>query len=325
MNPPTNSISIHTSTIIKAIAILLVILGHNHILAPNDGSSTLFNYLYRFHVSLFFILPFFYNKPEQLNWHNISKTITKNGIPYILFFTICYGLYHFIIIKDGCTFSTYFKGIIEYPGFTVKSVTGFYFIWFLPVFMIMSIIKLFGYNHKYYIIIFFIIGLSISNTNYNQAPFYICRALVYYTMGIFAYYLSKFIKNIDEIGCLFFFMLSILFWTDIYKANYIIFSISAFFTIKKIVSIIDFQRIPFLSLIGKYSLPIYLTHVFIYNVLERILPHTLLWGILIYLITIGLSLSISIVIYKIEVIRKFLFPKSWKEWIHFYQTTKALN
>lgn len=318
-------LSQNQSNIMKAIAMLLIIIGHNHILAPNDGSSTLFNYLYQFHVSTFFILPFFYNKHEKLNWQSISKIIVRNGIPYILFFTTCYGLYHFIIIKDGYAFSTFFKGIIEYPGFTVKSVTGFYFIWFLPVFMIMSIIKLIGNYRKYCMIILCIIGLAIFNTNYGETPFYICRSLVYYTMGIFAYYLSKYIKNIDEIGCLFFFILSILFWTDIYKANYIIFSISAFFTIKKIVSIIDFQRIPFLSLIGKYSLPIYLTHVFIYNVLERILPHTLIWGILIYLITIGLSLSISIVIYKIEVVRKFLFPKSWKEWIHFYQMTKALN
>ena len=140
-----------------------------------------------------------------------------------------------------------------------------------------------------------------------------------------AYYLCKYIKYINYIGAIAFVILTILYWTDIYQIRGYYFSLAGFFFIKEITSRFDFSKIPLLSLIGKYSLPIYLVHVFIYNILERALPYSLIWGVVNYFMTIGLSLVISIGIYRIEIIRKFLFPKSWDEWIHFYQTKKNLN
>lgn len=46
-------ISVQESNIIKAIVMLLIVLGHNHILSPNEGMFSLFGYLYSFHVSIF--------------------------------------------------------------------------------------------------------------------------------------------------------------------------------------------------------------------------------------------------------------------------------
>ena len=101
MNKIIDFINIQQSNSIKAIIMLLIVLGHNHILAPNNESSHLFGYLYRFHVSIFFILPFFYNRYDCLCKEAINKIIVRNSIPYVLFFLLCYLLYHFIIIKDG--------------------------------------------------------------------------------------------------------------------------------------------------------------------------------------------------------------------------------
>lgn len=318
------------SNIMKAISMLLIIIGHNHILAPQDGSTPLFGFLYSFHVSIFFILPFFYNRKDTLNKENISKIVVRNGVPYLLFFIFCYVLYHFTLIKNGVNLPEFFGGIVNAPGYNAKNTTGFVFLWFLPVFMLMSLCKLIGNRYQWIMALFFLIGfiICINKEAYifmRHAPFYILTALFYYAMGLSAYFLCRYLKCINYIGTIAFIVLTILYWTDYYQAQTFYFSLAGFFMLWELTTRIDFSKIPLLSLIGKYSLPIYLTHVFIYNVLERILPHTLLWGILIYFTTIGLSLLISMGIYKIEIIRKFLFPKSWKEWIHFCQTAKALN
>lgn len=330
MNKTIDFINIQQSNSIKAIIMLLIVLGHNHILAPNNESSHLFGYLYRFHVSIFFILPFFYDRYDSLCKEAINKIIVRNIIPYVLFFLLCYLLYHFIIIKDGFNPKEFLFGLVNAPGYNVKNTSGFVFLWFLPVFMLMSLCKLFANRYKWLMILFFFTGfiICVSWDAYVfmwKAPFYILKALFYYSMGMSAYILSKNVKYINYLGIISFIVLTILYWTDIYYAQYFYFSLSAFFILKELTSKIDFSKIPFISLIGKYSLPIYLTHVFIYNVLERLLPNTLIWGIVIYFITIGLSLTVSICIYKIEVIRKFLFPRSWQEWTHFYQKTKVAN
>lgn len=319
-----NTINNEQSTIIKAIIMLLIILGHNHILAPNNTSSHLFGYLYCFHVSIFFILPFFYDKENSLNKKDISKIIIRSGIPYILFFIICYLLYHFIIIKNGFNLTEFLGGLVNAPGYNIKKTTGFVFLWYLPVFMLMSLCKIIGNRYKWLMIFFFIIGLVIcidakAYAFMWNAPFYLLKALYYYSMGISAYLICKYVKFINYIGITTFIILSILYWTDIYHAKYFYFSLSAFFMIKDLTLRFNFSKIPFLTLIGKYSLSIYLTHVFIYNILERMFPYTLIWGIIIYFITLILSLSVSIGIYKIGIIRKFLFPKSWEEWTHFYK------
>ena len=318
------------SVIMKSIVMLLIILGHNHILVPQDGSSPLFRLLYGFHVSIFFILPFFYDRKDLLTIENIGKVFIRNGVPYFLFFIFCYTVYHFVLINNGFNLSEFLGGFVSAPGYNAKSTTGFTFLWFLPVFLLMSLYKLIGNKYKILMVLFFIIGFifSVNEEAYyfmRHSSFYLLKATFYYAIGLSAYFLSKYVKYMNCIGTIVFIALIILYWIGYYQISTFYFSLAGFFSLYELTSKIDFSKIPFLSLIGKYSLPIYLTHVFIYNVLERILPHTLLWGILIYFMTIGLSLLISIVIYKIEIIRKVLFPKSWEEWIHFYQTTKALN
>lgn len=318
------------SNIIKAISILLIILGHNHILAPQDKNTLLFNFLYSFHVSIFFILPFFYNKTTKLNKKNISTIITRNGIPYLLFFVFCYFIYHFILIKNGLNLSEFFGGLINIPEYNLKSTTGFVFLWFLPVFLLMSLYKLIGSQYKWLMCIFFIIGFTfcINKQAYIfmwNAPFYLFKALYYYAMGLCTYFLFKYIKYMSYIGTAIFLILVVLFWTETYRANAFYFSITGFCAIKELTTQVDFSKCSLLKLIGKYSLSIYLTHVFIYNALERLLPQTFIWGIIIYFITIGISLLISFCIYRIEILRRFVFPKSWEEWISLFHKKRCIK
>ncbi len=318
------------SNIMKAITILLIILGHNHILAPQSGNSLLFEFLYNFHVSIFFILPFFYNKKSELNKENISKIISRNGIPYILFFTFCYLIYHFIFIKNGFNILEFLGGFINAPGYNAKDTTGFVFLWFLPVFLLMSLCKLIGSQYKWAMIVFFFIGfiICINKQAYIfmwHAPFYLLKALYYYAMGVSAYILYKYIRYMDYIGTIIFIILTILLWTNHYRINAFYFSLAGFCMLKNITTLINFSGIPFLNLIGKYSLSIYLIHVFIYSVLERILPNTLIGGLIMYGLTISISLLISIGLYKINNLRIFLFPKSGKEWISLFQISKIFN
>ena len=308
-------IPIEQSNIIKAIAMLLIVLGHNHILAPYENMTELhlFEYLYSFHVSLFFILPFFYGKKSKLDRNNLSKTIVRNGVPYIIFFTFGYLVTHVILGTHGhFSISEFLGGIIDAPG--CRNSSGFVFLWFLPVFMLVSIIRMLGDKYKWMMAVFSIIGIIICVNGQAyvlmwHSPFFILKALFYYAMGFCCYCLGKYIKHMDFIGLAVFVILSVLYWTDTYHARTFYFSISGFFAIKWVTGMVDFSKIKMLNLIGKYSLCIYLIHVFIYNVLERLIPNNCLWGAILYIATIGISLLLSIVIYKMGIAR-CLFPKT---------------
>jgi fucose 4-O-acetylase-like acetyltransferase len=75
------------SDAIKAILILLIILSHNHYIAPEGG--LLYRFLYKFHVICFFILPFYYDKKKKFNFRNNINIFIKCYIPYFFFFVLC--------------------------------------------------------------------------------------------------------------------------------------------------------------------------------------------------------------------------------------------
>ena len=170
--------------------------------------------------------------------------------------------------------------------------------------------------------------ICINKQAYNfmwHSPFYILKALYYYAMGLSTYILYKYIKYMNYIGTIAFIVLTFLYWTDHHQINTFYFSIAGFCALREITTLIDFSKIFLLRVIGEYSLSIYLIHVFIYNVLEKLLPNTIIGGIIIYGLTVSISLLVSIGIYRINILRSFLFPKSWKEWIKVFSTSKTSN
>ena len=151
------------SSAIKGTLILLIILGHNHILAPIEGR--LFNYLYDFHVYGFFILPFLYNKKIDIKRITLLDGFIKLWGPYIFFFLLCYFVYQLEIAKDRLEITEIIYGIFNASQRTIKSVTGFAFIWFLPAYYSMTIWMMILNNRN--ILISIIITFSMIMLNYS--------------------------------------------------------------------------------------------------------------------------------------------------------------
>ena len=102
--------------ILKAIAILLVIVGHN-------STGVLNNYIYSFHMPLFFILAGYLWK-ERPVWQSITHDFKRIMIPYFGYFVvyaiigcICFGISAFLSksgigIGIGIASMMYFLNIV---------------------------------------------------------------------------------------------------------------------------------------------------------------------------------------------------------------------
>lgn len=76
------------STTLKGIAILLIIWGHIHSL-DIIGLN-----VYHYHLAQFFILPFFYNRTQNLTWDSLKK---KSHFMFYTIYSIFYFLLHYFI------------------------------------------------------------------------------------------------------------------------------------------------------------------------------------------------------------------------------------
>lgn len=305
------------SSAIKGFLMLLIILGHNHILAPIGGK--LFVYIYEFHIYGFFILPFLYDKKSSLDKISVINILIKNWIPYIFFFLICYFIYHIIVLKDSIIIPDILYGLFTSSAETIKKTTGFYYLWFMPAYAAMSIVLLLYNNtNKYVKIIILLLGFGLyinytftGSYLFNKIPLAFAQGFYYFTFGFLIKLFLKKIPNIQYIGVLIFIVISILYWNKSIGNVYYLFPISGFlfiFNLKKI-----FAKVSLLISIGKYSFPIYLLHVIIYNFLEIIFPKTILFGFLDFIVTIAISMFIGYWMLRIDLIRKFIFPKGWDD------------
>lgn len=201
---------------IKAIALLLVIWGHNHYLTPL-GSS--FGYwIYAFHVVTFFILPIFYEPKKETFSAYIKKLTARCIIPYTIFYVLCI-LLAFIANKINILdFSNIIKGYFKWGGVTAKDATGFQFIWFIPCYYTFSIIRYWGIRYRIINLFILLIGFYLIFIGDGErayfhkiSPFYISQAILYYTLGMIAFYLYSYINHFKWIGVFIFFISSIIF------------------------------------------------------------------------------------------------------------------
>lgn len=297
---------------------LLIMLGHNHLLAPIGGQ--LFNYLYNFHIFGFFILPFLYNK--KLFWDKkiVINNFVKIWIPYIVFFLFCYFIYHIVILNNNIDIIEIFYGILSANERTIKDISGFSFLWFLPTYYSMTLfMMLFAKTNKYTYILIYLVGLILNyNLNFtydhifSTIPFAIFQGFYFFTFGFLTKLLLDKIPNIQYIGLFTFLIISILFWFTSIKDIRYIFPISGFLFIYSFRNLLS--KISLLVEIGKQSFPIYLVHVIIYNLLERILPKDILFGYIDFLLTLSISMFIAYWIVNIELIRKLVLPKDWNDY-----------
>lgn len=305
------------SNAIKGILIILIVFGHNHVLCPNTVSNGLMDYLYNFHIAGFFILPFFYDHQTKPTFRAIEKITIRNWIPYtwicILCF-ICFGLlkHHFEFSIE--TVVAFFQGT-QTP---IKQHFGFVFPWFLPTYCSMSILLLFASNNKHISWILLMLFLVISCLPYdifyllkNSIPFGLMLAIYYFGIGELSFMLNKWSKFSKWIALYMFVVSSILYIKQIsvFYLN-VIFPISFFLSLLLVVPYINCR---FLRLLGKNSLGIYLLHMFLVNITFKILPHTLLMGIIGFLISLFFPLLINVFIMRTKKLRMLLYPKNLDE------------
>ena len=309
----TSYLSFDQSNAIKGFLIILIILGHNHILAPQGGK--LFVYLYKFHIYGFFILPFMYNKSKFFNLKNSINIIIKNWIPYLVFFLLCYSIYHFVVLKNGFNFKEFTYGFINGSASATKQSAGFIFLWFMPAFAAMTILMSLFYNTNNYwtfliplvgIVLYFLPKFTFSIL-FPIIPFAISQGFYYFCFGFFSKLLLDRIPKVEYFGAVLFVFISLLYWFVDLGNTYYLFPVSGFLFVYLIKDVL--VRIPFLLIMGKYSFPVYLLHVIIYNILEMKLPKTLFWGSVDFSFTIFLSLLIGYTITKTYFLRKMILPK----------------
>ena len=89
-----------------------------------------------------------------------------------------------------------------------------------------------------------------------------------------------------------------------------IFPISFFLSLLLAIPYINCR---FLRLLGENSLGIYLLHMFLVNITFKMLPHTLLMGIIGFLISLFFPLLINVCIMRTKKLRMLLYPKNLDE------------
>ena len=139
-------ISKDNSAAIKGILTILIIIGHNHIVAPQ--TSPLMAYLYTFHVVCFFILPWLYDNKKELTTKTIGNIIYRNWIPYIIFFVFSLGVFTVLEGKHP-DMSGLLSAFIIGSQKLLKQNVGVLFLWFLPTFCTFSILKTTSDNNKW--------------------------------------------------------------------------------------------------------------------------------------------------------------------------------
>ena len=136
--PVRNSLSRNKSAAIKGILIMLVVLGHNHFFVE-VFSMSVFSWLYSFHVAIFFVLPFFYPS-KRFSWARMRTNAKRLLWPYSYMFLL-FALINIFIFKSSSLNLSVFHTYITGDFYTLKTVVGFQYIWFLPAMFSMLFIK----------------------------------------------------------------------------------------------------------------------------------------------------------------------------------------
>lgn len=304
-------ISREDSIAIKATALLLVIWGHNHYLTPLN--TPFLWWLYQFHVVVFFILPIFYDSQKKQFKTYLKNLSTRCLVPYTFFYVTCLlvSLITHKIHYSG--FIELMKGYFHIGGVTADNAVGFQFVWFLMAFYVFSIIRYIGSENKYVNIVFLLVGSIISligadnrailNLNF---PLYLSQTLYFYTLGCFAFWLNKHIKYCSCICLVIFGISSYLFFIGGVHYTDVFVTLTGFFFVWQSSKL--FKRFGWFQAIGRLSLEIYLIHIYVYCILDIIMPHNWYCQLVVYVLTVVVSYFLAKLIHKCDVVRRLLFP-----------------
>lgn len=330
-------LSKNESTFIKGILIILVVIGHNGILmgkAPGLEVVPFNRYLYTFHVYSFLILPFLYNIPF-FSIERIKKNFIRLYKPYTFAFILL--AIFFYISNHTLSFDKCIIAYIFGSEKLLRNSIGASFVWFIPSMFSLLILRDYFFHTSQKIIwitllsflfycVFYIGSFFSVYDTAKYFPFGLLPAISLVSIGFLARLICCYMNNNKR--KLFFFLLLGMFITYIffiidnsninvsYKKIYngsimtlfmfvFIVAVAKIFSERKYVNIIKY--------LGKHSLEIYITHVFIYNILLNVILKlnielNITTGLITLLITVLCSVGI-IEIGKNIRFYNFLFSK----------------
>lgn len=308
-----SSIPRDTSEIMKGILILLIILGHNSILTQNI--SGLYDYLYSFHVLIFFILPWFYT--TTFSWNSTTKRSSKLLFWYLAFFIVQIAFYN-LLFDTTFSLSETFKAFFLGGHTLLKGVTGYMYLWFMPAFFFSMLVRdVYTIANKPSRIAMIIASIGIvaffafhAYTDYIA----IVQGIFFAALGITASLLSLPKKNLYRwVIVAIFAVCSVLMFVDATKG--FVRPFMPYIAFLALWSIIEFGKkcLNWFQHLGKLSMFIYLTHPLIFQFLLRIVPNNysqITYGVIILLLTTLISITVSWCIQKtikaIPVVNKYL-------------------
>ena len=308
-----SSIPRDTSEIMKGLLVLLIILGHNSILTQNI--SGLYDYLYSFHVLIFFIIPWFYT--TNFSWNSSIKRSSKLWSWYLTFFVVQVVLYNLLFdttFSLGETLKAFFLG----GHSLLKGVTGYMYLWFMPAFFFSMLVRdVYTIANKPSRIAMIIASIGVvaffafySYTNYIA----IVQGVFFAALGITASLLSLPKQSIYRLVIVAIFAVSsVLMFIDATKG--FVRPFMPYIAFLALWSIIEFgkKHLNWFQHLGKLSMFIYLTHPLIFQLLLRVVPNIysqIVYGTIILLLTTLISIIVSWCMQKtikaIPVLNKYL-------------------
>ena len=329
-------LSREASAALKGFLTLLIVLGHDELLMTNSAGeqSFVFGWLYSFHVQCFLFLPFLYGR-KALNGRRALDNLAKLYVPYVWIFVVCLAI--------NAAYTRRFASPAEYGYALVfgnitllKQTIGFYFPWFLPAMFALLILKglhdrggawpaVLGTVSAVFWISIVFAGVSRYVVG-NYVPLAISQAFYSLPMALAVAALcarlagrgtSPWLRAAAVAAFL-------LFSAGLYarpalpaiagRLLFFLIPVSAFAVLYVFRDLL--ARCRFLRLLGTYSMPVYLTHVIVYNALVQGLSRmhagrhpALAWGV--YLLTLGISLGGSMVLKKFPRLYGGLFPSGF--------------
>ncbi len=292
-----SAIARDTSDIMKGILALLIILGHNSILTHNIAG--LYDYLYSFHVLIFFILPWFYTA-EPPTIAKIAKRSGKIWFWYLAFFVVQVVFYN-LLFDTTFSFCETLKAFFLGGHTLLKGVTGYMYLWFMPAFFFSMLVRdVYTIANKPSRIAMIIASIGIvaffafhAYTDYIA----IVQGIFFAALGITASLLSLPKKNLYRwVIVAIFAVCSVLMFIDATKG--FVRPFMPYIAFLALWSIIEFGKkcLNWFQHLGKLSMFIYLTHPLVFQFLLRIVPNhytPITYGFIIFTLTIIISFSAS--------------------------------
>lgn len=330
------------SSAIKGLLMLLIVLGHSGMLTTifATGERTFFwHWLYSFHVYVFLILPFIYgyHRLDEVDKRSVVKDLKHNlikiGVPYCWFFV--FSAIIFVTIGDGTLdLGGMFYAFVYGNEPLMDKYIGFNFMWFLPSMLALMTLKSVWYNSKPIVkvlifsvsIILWVLAITKVVSRFSigmYVPFSISQAFYFILLGLLARWLTEKQFSIQwqvPVTLLLIGMCTVLLYyrknlvssmLDVYTILWLVMPVLVYMLLYSVRNWLGKSKV--LKFIGMYSLQIYLVHVYVINALSVLFLHftkeSVGLGVVIYVLTLLISIGLALVMVKVPLLNKVLFPK----------------